>query len=154
MRSSQGASPLNRSCDRRDRNRISPIQRNKGSAVSVQLDEAPQMVMAMASPAGRLENSSMPSQAVPARVRPTHTPQARNPKMETTSMVMTSASFIMCVFAVGGFGGTLEAADGFIHDGNEENQCAHGHRDLWNPQRRRVVAGRDVVIGMRVEHKL
>src|SRR3546814_18641479 len=58
MRSSHGASPLNRSCDKRERNRISPIHRNRGSAVSVQLEAAPHMVMALASPAGRLENSS------------------------------------------------------------------------------------------------
>src|SRR3546814_16403460 len=95
-RSSDGASPVKRYCDRRERNRISPIQRNKGRAVSVQLDDAPQMVMAMASPAGRLENNSIPSQAVPARVRPTHTPPARNPKMDTTSMVMTKIGRESC----------------------------------------------------------
>jgi hypothetical protein len=37
----------------RVRNRISPIQTNSGSAVSVQLLAEPQMVTAMASPAGR-----------------------------------------------------------------------------------------------------
>src|SRR5690606_28206780 len=79
MRSSQGARPLNKSWERRERNRISPIQRKRGRAVRVQLDAAPQIVMAMASPAGRLEKSSMPSQAVPASVNPTHTPQARKP---------------------------------------------------------------------------
>lgn len=52
-RFSHGARPLNRSSDRRVRNRISPIHRNSGRAVSVQLDEAPQIVTAMASPAGR-----------------------------------------------------------------------------------------------------
>src|SRR3546814_10024264 len=62
-RFSQGARPLNRSSDRRVRNRISPIHRNRGRAVSVQLDAAPQMVTAMASPAGRLEKISMPIQA-------------------------------------------------------------------------------------------
>src|SRR5690606_32732552 len=87
MRLSQGVKPTNKSCESRDRNKISPIHRNKGRAVSVQLDEAPQMVMAMASPAGRLENNSIPSHAVPARVSPTQTPQARNPNMDTTSMV-------------------------------------------------------------------
>lgn len=70
-RFSQGARPLNRSSDRRVRNRISPIHRNRGRAVRVQLDAAPQIVTAMASPAGRLEKISMPIQAVPARVRPT-----------------------------------------------------------------------------------
>src|SRR3546814_15513898 len=53
MLSSQGARPLNRSCESLDRNRISPIHRNSGRAVSVQLELAPQMVIALASPAGR-----------------------------------------------------------------------------------------------------
>src|SRR5690606_12815144 len=65
IRSSHGASPLNKSWERRERKSISPIHRNNGRAVSVQLEDAPHMVMAMASPAGRLENSSMPNQAVP-----------------------------------------------------------------------------------------
>ena len=41
------------SSDSRVRNRISPIQMKSGSAVSVQLDSEPQIVTAIASPAGR-----------------------------------------------------------------------------------------------------
>src|ERR1043165_6271326 len=52
-RSSHGASPLNMSSDRRVRNRISPIQMNSGSAVSVHDEADPQIVTAIASPAGR-----------------------------------------------------------------------------------------------------
>src|SRR5690606_40659500 len=44
----QGARPLNMSSESRVRNRISPIQRNSGRAVSVQDDAAPQIVTAMA----------------------------------------------------------------------------------------------------------
>ena len=51
-RSSHGASPLNMSSDSRVRNRISPIQTNSGSAVSVHDDALPQIVTAIASPAG------------------------------------------------------------------------------------------------------
>src|SRR5512134_2289911 len=43
-RSSHGARPRNMSSDSRVRNRISPIQQNSGSAVSVHDDELPQMV--------------------------------------------------------------------------------------------------------------
>src|SRR5690606_29162845 len=102
-------------------------------AVSVQLDEAPQMVMAMASPAGRLENSSMPSQAVPASVRPTQTPDARNPKIEMMSRVMTRTSFITGFFAVAGFGYSFEATNGFVYDRDEENKRADRHTDLGYP---------------------
>src|SRR5437868_1271904 len=66
----QGASPLNMSCDSLVRNRISPIQRNSGSAVSVQPEAEPQIVTAIASPAGRAENSCMPIQATPESVSP------------------------------------------------------------------------------------
>ena len=60
-RASQGARPLNMSSLRRVRNRISPIQMNNGSAVSVQLEEDVQMVVIMASPAGREVNASTPT---------------------------------------------------------------------------------------------
>ncbi|MNI38474.1 hypothetical protein D3C73_926150 [compost metagenome] len=101
-RFSHGANPLNRSSDSRVRNRISPIHRNKGRAVSVQLDDAPQMVTAMASPAGRLEKISMPIQAVPASVRPTQTPQPKSAKIETTNRVMTRSSFMGLLRSSGG----------------------------------------------------
>src|SRR3989338_10453991 len=66
----QGARPLNMSCDSRVRNRISPIQMNRGRAVRVQLDAEPQMVTAMASPAGRDEKRCMPIQGTPESVSP------------------------------------------------------------------------------------
>ena len=69
-----GASPRNMSWLSRVRNRISPIQTKSGSAVSVQLDAEPQIVIAIASPAGRLLNSCIPIQATPDSVRPIHTP--------------------------------------------------------------------------------
>jgi hypothetical protein len=60
--------------ERRVRNRISPIQRNIGRAVRVQDDEAPQMVTAIASPAARAVNNSMPSQPTPSRASPIQMP--------------------------------------------------------------------------------
>ena len=47
---------------------------NSGRAVSVQLDDEVQMVVIMASPAGREVNSTMPTQATPSRASPTQTP--------------------------------------------------------------------------------
>ena len=72
-----GARPRNMSCDKRVRKRISPIHTKSGSAVSVQLLLLPQMVTAMASPAGLLLNNCMAIQATPLSVRPIHTPLAR-----------------------------------------------------------------------------
>ena len=90
----QGAKPLNKSCERRVRKRISPIHKKRGNAVSVQLEDAPQIVMAIASPAGLVENNSIPIQAVPANVRPTHTPPAKKPKSETINNVTIKISFM------------------------------------------------------------
>ena len=70
----QGARPLNMSSESRVRNRISPIQMKSGRAVSVQLEDEVQIVVIMASPAGRLVNSSMAKRAVPRSARPIQTP--------------------------------------------------------------------------------
>src|SRR6476619_3540610 len=89
-----GARPLNMSWLRRVRNRISPIQMNSGSAVSVQRDAEPQIVTAIASPAGRELNSCMPIQATPDSVRPIQTPLARIRKSETISSAVIEKSLI------------------------------------------------------------
>ena len=73
----QGARPLNMSWLNRVRKRISPIHTNRGRAVSVQLLLEPHTVTAMASPAGRAENSVTAIQATPVSVRPTQTPLPR-----------------------------------------------------------------------------
>ena len=65
------------SCESRVRNRISPIHTKSGRAVSVQLEAEPQIVTAIASPAGRDENSCMPIQATPDNDRPIQTPLPR-----------------------------------------------------------------------------
>src|SRR5687768_6881864 len=75
-RLTQGARPRNMLSLSLVRNRISPIQMKRGRAVSVQLEDEPQTVTAIASPAGREENSCIPIQATPASVRPIHTPLA------------------------------------------------------------------------------
>src|SRR3954452_7306514 len=93
-RSSHGANPRNMSSDRRVRNRISPIHTNSGSAVRVHDDAVPQIVTAIASPAGRDEKSSMPIHATPASARPIHTPLPSSANSATISRVVTAASFI------------------------------------------------------------
>ena len=80
------------SSDSRVRNRISPIQTNSGSAVSVHDDAVPQIVTAIASPAGRDEKSSMPIQATPASARPIQTPLPSSANSATMSSVVISAS--------------------------------------------------------------
>src|SRR3712207_2604698 len=66
----QGAKPSNMSSESRVRNRISPLQMKSGRAVSVQLEDEVQIVVIMASPAGRLVKSSIAKRAVPRRARP------------------------------------------------------------------------------------
>src|SRR4051794_23633625 len=67
---SQGARPLNMSSDNLLRKRISPIHRNSGRAVSVQLDVEPQMVSIMLSPTGRCVKNSIATTATPSSDRP------------------------------------------------------------------------------------
>ena len=94
-RLTQGARPRNMLSLSLVRNRISPIQMNSGSAVSVQLEAEPQTVMAIASPAGRDENSCMPIQATPASVRPIQTPLPSRANSATISKVVMATSLIV-----------------------------------------------------------
>ena len=70
----QGLRPRNMSSDSRVRNRISPIQMNRGKAVSAHDDDAVQIVVIMASPAGRLVKRVMPTHATPISASPIQTP--------------------------------------------------------------------------------
>src|SRR5258706_7186449 len=88
-----GASRLNMSSDNLVRNRISPIQTNSGKAVSVQLDDEPHTVTAIASPAGRLEKSSMPTQATPIKARPIQAPVPRSRNSARISKAAIEKSF-------------------------------------------------------------
>ena len=89
------------SSESRVRKRISPIHTNSGSAVSVHDDAVPQMVTAIASPAGRDEKSCMPIQATPARASPIHTPLPSSTNSATISSVVISRSLDMRRFLVG-----------------------------------------------------
>src|SRR5690606_29502937 len=73
-----GDSPRNMSSDTLLRNRISPIQMNRGSEVSAQLLEALQRVVPSSGPVGELVNAIIP---IPPTIMSTpaiHTPLARN----------------------------------------------------------------------------
>src|SRR4051812_19276164 len=94
-RETQGARPRNMLSLNRVRNRISPIQMNSGKAVSVQLEDEPQTVTAMASPAGRDENSCMPIQATPASVSPIQTLEPSSRNSVTISSVVVATSLIV-----------------------------------------------------------
>src|SRR5215472_6715037 len=144
-RASHGASPLNMSSDKRVRNRISPIQTKSGSAVSVHDDAVPQIVTAIASPAGRDEKSSMPIHATPASDKPIHTPLPSRTNRATTSKVVMkrSISGLVVRFHAPPLAGNL--AHELVDEGDGEHHRAHCHRELRQPERRGVVPGRDVV---------
>ena len=67
---------------------------NKGRAVSVQLEEEPQIVTDMASPAGRLLNNCMPTQATPDNERPIQTPLPKMTNSVKTSKAVMKRSFM------------------------------------------------------------
>ncbi len=77
---------------------------NSGSAVSVHDELADQIVVAIASPAGREVNSSMPASATPISDRPTHTPlpSSANRTPRKTPVSSSSSTFASSVAGVGG----------------------------------------------------
>ena len=83
----QGASPVNMSSDRRERNRISPIQMNMGSAASSQELLDPQTVVDSSGPTGAEVNPPMAISATPNSDSATQTPVPRK-----TNSAMTSVS--------------------------------------------------------------
>src|SRR6476619_1104016 len=150
-----GARPLNMSWLRRVRNRISPIQMNSGSAVSVQLDDEPQIVTAIASPAGRELNSCMPIQATPESVRPIQTPLARMRKSATIRIAVMETSLIARrLVADRNEPLAADLEHELVDEGDRQHDRAERHHDLRQPERGRVVAGRDVVEGVRLPGQL
>src|SRR3954471_7279269 len=122
-RDTQGARPRNMLSLSLVRNRISPIQMNSGSAVSVQLEAEPQTVTAMASPAGRDENSCMPIQATPASVSPIQTPLPSSRKSATMRSVVTPTSFIVQgLVAFQRLAGAAQFLRPFVDEGEQQHQ--------------------------------
>src|SRR3954468_19630632 len=138
-RDTQGASPRNMLSLSLVRNRISPIQMNRGRAVSVQLEAEPHTVTAMASPAGREENSCMPIQATPASVRPIQTLLPRSMKSARISRaVMPKSLIVQGLLGRGGHAAALQLQHPFVDEGDQQHHRAQRHRDLRDPQRRGV----------------
>src|SRR5204862_432123 len=152
MRSSQGARPLNMSSDSRVRNRISPIHTNSGNAVKVHDDAVPQIVTAIASPAEREEKSAIAVHATPASASPIQTPLPSNANSATINSVVTRRSLDMGRLLSGGRGRTRarELAHQLIDEGDRKDHGARSHRELRQPERRRVVPGGDVVEHVRL----
>lgn len=84
-RASHGDNPLNSCSDIRERNRISPIQMNSGSAASDHALLEPQTVVAITSPIGAELKSAMPSMPTARSENATHTPLASTARRKTTS---------------------------------------------------------------------
>ncbi len=133
------------SSESRVRKRISPIHTNSGSAVSVHDEAEPQMVTAIASPAGRDEKSSIPIHATPDSARPIHTPLPSSANSATISRVVMSASRGVAIRCAAARPTPAAAASEhlqheLVHERDQEHQRAEGHGELRNPQRRGVVA--------------
>src|SRR5512134_1862962 len=139
---SHGARPRNRPSESRVFSRISPIHTNSGSAVSVQLDSDPHTVSARASPPGRVVKSSMPSQATPSTAMPIQTPAPRITKSATISK--SAIRVPIGSLDVRGFVGARRQLAGpqryqqLLGEGERKAKEANRHRQLRNPQRRRV----------------
>ena len=73
------------SSERRERNRISPIQMNSGSAASAHELLAPQTVVASTRPAGAEVNIVMPTSPTPSSEIATQSPLPSNANSTTTS---------------------------------------------------------------------
>src|SRR5690625_1050885 len=69
----------------RERNKISPIQINKGNAARDHSVEAPQIFVPSTANTGALENSSTPTMPVTNKAIETHTPKAKLLIKATTS---------------------------------------------------------------------
>ena len=83
-----GDKPLNKFSDNFVLNNISPIQTNKGKAVSVQEDEVPHIVVAIASPTGREVNNIIPIVETPIMLIATQTPDPRKNKSTLIKNIM------------------------------------------------------------------
>src|SRR6476646_3068491 len=141
-RSSQGARPLNMLSERWLRNRISPIHKKSGSAVSVQVEVEPQIVSIMLSPTGRLVKNSMPISPTPSSERPIHKPEpstANSSTMSPTAMMKSMMLFPGGLFGTGGFAGFCNQRDAAhaqyqrMHERKRQADCADGHAELRNP---------------------
>ena len=76
-------------------NKISPIHTNKGKAVSVQEDEVPQIVVAIASPTGLEVNNIIPIAETPIILRATQIPEPKKNNKTLIKNIVKSISVIL-----------------------------------------------------------
>ncbi len=93
-RPSQGASPENMSCDRRERSRISPIRMNSGSEASDQECECPQRLVASTSPCGASAKTVMAKSASASSDTATQVPAASSTISTASRIEKTTGSDI------------------------------------------------------------
>ena len=91
----QGDSPANKFSDNLVLNNISPIQTNKGKAVSVHDDEVPHIVVAIASPTGLEVNNNIPIVETPIMLIATQMPDPRKNKSTLIKNIMRNISVIL-----------------------------------------------------------
>src|SRR5215213_1173402 len=157
---SQGANPRNISSDSRVRNRISPIQMNSGKAASDHDALLPHTVVASTLPAGMPPPANcMPAHPVAIKATAIQTPapssSARNPSsraaIESSSMSDPALHGALDDF-LGRLGlrqfvtrrETAQHVHQLIDESDEENHQAAAVAELWNPQRHRDDALRNV----------
>ena len=91
----QGDNPLNKFSDNLVLNNISPIQTNNGSAVNVQDELVPQIVVAIASPTGLVVKSNIPIADTPTMLKATHMPVPKKIKrIEIKNTVKNNSGII------------------------------------------------------------
>jgi len=93
-RLNHGDNPANMFSAKRVRNKISPIQRKRGKAVSVQLDVDPQMVKTMLSPTGRGLTKIMVTKPMARSEKPIQKPVAKSKMSKTTSPTASVISMV------------------------------------------------------------
>ena len=86
--------PLNKFSESLVLNKISPIQTNNGSAVSVQEDEVPHIVVAIASPTGLEVNNIIPIADTPIILKATQIPDPKKNNKTLIKKIVKSISAI------------------------------------------------------------
>src|SRR6056297_3192661 len=135
-----GASPENMSDDKRERNRISPIQRNIGSAVRSQILSAPQTLVPNTSSAGAVEASIIAASPTAISAKPTQRPSARQPNRITTRISDSSSMPIGLALFVGlgaqeGRGLPAQHGECLVQKRDPENHETQHHHPLRYPER-------------------
>ena len=90
----QGDNPLNKFSESFVLNKISPIQTNNGNAVSVQEEDVPHIVVAIASPTGLEVNNIKPIADTPIILKATQIPDPKKNNKTLIKKIVKSISVI------------------------------------------------------------